>query len=619
MGFSFLLNHQAMQNAVAFSNNDVITIAWSYGKKPTGCLGFAVYRIDEQGNEEPLPSQAVFEGQTKANGQTTAQFPIQKFYWKDVYARLIAEKKNKRKFRYKIVPLKGKPGKLVPMTELAMLITNEVEITPILEDNVRIYFNRGLISTQRVARFLTEKNKKQSLLESVAKLDNPLRASLSGDMVEGLMEFMAKAKTNGKIYAALYELGDAELIAGLTSLKKRLHIVLSNSRIQIDDKTKPKYKNKNDDLVYHKITLDGNQDARDALKKTTPNLWDRIMPDGHIGHNKFLVYVDKDNKPQSVLLGSTNWTSTGLCTQTNNTIVIDDINLARRYMKYWNALKKDSVNAKGTPKDLQGIDLRTWGTTGLDLEKIANIPLLHSWFSPNTPKARSSKKTGEKCPPDMAQVIDYINGAKHAILFLAFYPGAPSLANWTAAALKKKKDLFVRGCVTNKSASEGFYYELKGTTPPPKVKGEKRTIKQDNRVIGAEAFDGTRIPASWKKEILNAGFAIIHDKVMVIDPFSKDCVVITGSHNLGYKASYDNDENLAIIKGNRLIAMAYATHVLDVYDHFSFRKWFKENGKTEDYFLEKDPERWLGKYFDNEGKIKNPQLKFWMESTNELG
>ena len=215
----------------------------------------------------------------------------------------------------------------------------------------------------------------------------------------------------------------------------------------------------------------------------------------------------------------------------------------------------------------------------------------------------------------MEEVVKQINGAKHAILFLAFYPGSPSIASWTAAALKKKKDLFVRGCVTNKSASQEFYYELKGITPPKKIAGEKTPVKQDYRVFGAEAFDGKLIPKSWMKEILNAGFAIIHDKVMVIDPFSANCVVITGSHNLGHKASYDNDENLVIVKGNKKLALAYATHILDVYDHFSFRYWFKQFGKTADYTLEPDSEKWLGKYFDADGNIKNAQLNFWMQAT----
>ena len=54
-----------MQNAVAFANNDLITVAWSYGKKLDRCMGFAVYRIDAKGTETPLPAVAVFPGFTR--------------------------------------------------------------------------------------------------------------------------------------------------------------------------------------------------------------------------------------------------------------------------------------------------------------------------------------------------------------------------------------------------------------------------------------------------------------------------------------------------------------------------------------------------------------------------
>jgi len=46
---------------------------------------------------------------------------------------------------------------------------------------------------------------------------------------------------------------------------------------------------------------------------------------------------------------------------------------------------------------------------------------------------------------------------------------------------------------------------------------------------------------------------------------------VMGSHNLGYKASYENDENLVIIRNNPALAQAYAVHVLDVYEHYRFR------------------------------------------------
>jgi len=75
-----------------------------------------------------------------------------------------------------------------------------------------------------------------------------------------------------------------------------------------------------------------------------------------------------------------------------------------------------------------------------------------------------------------------------------------------------------------------------------------------------------------RPELLTTGVAIIHDKIIVIDPMSAaDCVVITGSHNLGFKASYCNNENLVILRGNQPLAAAYAAHVLDVFEHYRFR------------------------------------------------
>ena len=76
-------------------------------------------------------------------------------------------------------------------------------------------------------------------------------------------------------------------------------------------------------------------------------------------------------------------------------------------------------------------------------------------------------------------------------------------------------------------------------------------------------------------EIFKAGHAIVHDKIMVVDPFSDDCLVVTGSHNLGNKASYNNDENLVMIRANRAIAEAYATHVADVFEHYRWR-WYNQ-------------------------------------------
>ena len=40
----------------------------------------------------------------------------------------------------------------------------------------------------------------------------------------------------------------------------------------------------------------------------------------------------------------------------------------------------------------------------------------------------------------MADVVSAISGAKNAILFLAFYPGSPNVAQWAAARQDRNKE-----------------------------------------------------------------------------------------------------------------------------------------------------------------------------------
>jgi phosphatidylserine/phosphatidylglycerophosphate/cardiolipin synthase-like enzyme len=593
-----------MRNAVAFANNDVATIAWSYGTKPEGCMGFALYRIDAKGTETALPSHAVFPGETIKDGQTTEQFPIQKFYWKDVYARLVGDKTGSYTFRYKVVPLQGTPGALKPMSSLPILTTNEVTVSGVCSPSVTAIFNRGIISTQHVSQALEGNISKNKLLTMIKDPKNQLRKDLAGDITATLTGFVAQAKKSGSIYAALYELTDVELVQSLVAIGNKLNIVLANIV------GKPA-KGGSEETA-------GENDSYEAeLKKSHASLLYRKPPSGHIVHNKFLIYVDAGGTPQAVLTGSCNWTDTGMCAQTNNSIVIHDKLVAARYMAYWKKLQADET-AYEASSPFQNSPLRTFNGTAKNLnldQGTGDAGTLTSYFSPNTPKQRSKTKgKAEAIPVDMKDLRDRVMAAKNAVLFLAFIPGTPSITDFAAAAQKANKNLFVRGCVTSPDAAGNFYYDMKGSSPPKKQKGVKNSpAPQDARVISANSLSAT-VPAGWQKELLNVGFAITHDKIVVIDPFADDCVVVTGSHNLGYQASYNNDENLVMIKGNKKLAMAYATHVLDVYDHFSWR-WAVNQNTSADANLKTKPDDWLNWYFDAQGNIKTAQLKFWMQAT----
>ena len=64
--------------------------------------------------------------------------------------------------------------------------------------------------------------------------------------------------------------------------------------------------------------------------------------------------------------------------------------------------------------------------------------------------------------------------------------------------------------------------------------------------------------AFWRKEVLKLPrtFAMVHGKVIVIDPYCQKPVVMTGSQ--GPRASRVNDENLLLTEGDGELASQYA-------------------------------------------------------------
>ena len=115
----------------------------------------------------------------------------------------------------------------------------------------------------------------------------------------------------------------------------------------------------------------------------------------------------------------------------------------------------------------------------------------------------------------------------------------------------------------------------------------------------------------WAAEVMNQGVHV-HSKVIVIDPFGKKPVVITGSHNLGYKASTKNDDNMMIVEGNAPLAAAYAANIIAIYQTYRWNTYVDAHAK--------DPQVWHG-LVDNatwQDSYLNPngddlaEIKFWL-------
>ena len=85
--------------AIAFSNNDIALVAWTFDRHLDGCLGFAIHQIDGSGKHTVLPALARFARQDKNAKLSTEQAPVQKFWWKDPFA------KRGETYKYRIVPM----------------------------------------------------------------------------------------------------------------------------------------------------------------------------------------------------------------------------------------------------------------------------------------------------------------------------------------------------------------------------------------------------------------------------------------------------------------------------------------------------------------------------------
>ena len=220
---------------------------------------------------------------------------------------------------------------------------------------------------------------------------------------------------------------------------------------------------------------------------------------------------------------------------------------------------------------------------------VAGGATVRVWFSPNRPERRkpTSKTKPTPVPPDLVEVYRRMRMAKEAILFLAFYPGQSGKDCIIGEAIDiglQDPALLVTGAVSSPQAMPNYLATQKDEDGEIEVEGESPTTFENGNVaiVRAARIDEKGLLGDLGVEQLTAkgGIgAIIHDKVVVIDPRSPDCTVILGSHNLGFKASYSNDENLVIVTGDAGLAAAYAVHILDVYDHYRFRAITAEQKK----------------------------------------
>ncbi len=553
-------------NVKVYDNGDHTCLVWlpDTGKPIPGCRGFTIRKL-QGGKESYLHGFVGFSDDDKLDPAAPWKHPVQRFMWWDYGVA------PGQVVQYSVVPVVGDKDHLSLAKDQASELTPAMTISGQATPHVSSYFNKGIIAAQWVTRVLNSLGKDAKIADLIAQTKAPanaLRNALSGLLRPQLLAMLDDVKKNGgEIYAALYELNDPELIDALTALGKKCHLILANG-------------------AFKPPTNDENADIRAKLRSVV-DLHDRMVTGNHFAHNKFVVCCDPQGNAKSVLSGSTNWTKTGLCTQANNGIIVDDPDVAADFLAEWKLLK-DAGN--GYPPGLAQTN-STAKTFNVDGGTVTQ------WFAPTDGA------------PDLDYARKLINGAQEGILFLFFNPGGFVAEGQPENKWTLLQNILFRHHEGTQNFNPGLYIrgvvnqEIAGLTTESKAKPSKHAALDPSSPPPVTLFDGGKGPPQrlgyesivpknikdvfhdWEKETLGTGVHI-HSKVVVIDPFGKHPVVMTGSHNLGFKASTANDDNLMIVEGNAPLAAGYAVNIIAIYQAYRWNAYVEAHRQ--------DPKVWHG-------------------------
>jgi phosphatidylserine/phosphatidylglycerophosphate/cardiolipin synthase-like enzyme len=546
----------------AYANADDVLIAWQPDEWSGDWVGFRLERRDDATGQitvvvnriPPRPG----EGPVEPAGVTSAQSPIRRCIWTDHNA--VAT--DSVSYRVTAMTDAGN-GAFDADTASASEWTAPVVTSGDAGGGLAAYFNRGTLMSQIVSRFVKGDVTPKSLRQFLANLEEPgfaARQYLAGDARHEILHFLREADRRGsEIHAAIYEINDRELVEALKPFGGRGHILIGNGGA-----TRP--------WVAPELAAAGLEVKHRDLShhgRSSPSV-----------HNKFAVESDGAGAGR-VLTGSTNWTTSGLCTQLNNVLVIEDMAVAGRYRDQWDKLVAAGDDMPASLKASNSVP-----TTDGDISVYFAATEHEAEFKP---------------------VLELIAGAAEGILFLMFTPGQSPLLKALLDRVEKN-DIYVRGVVSNVVTTKKGGEIVSVGAQVVKSGAPAQEFHHDVE-LPSGVSEGDR--PSWAEtefsvsEIKGAHLmAIVHSKTIVIDPFSKNCAVITGSHNFSDAASAKNDENLVIIRGNLRLAQAYALHINGVYDHYSWRAFLSSGGNPDQIYRPLDA--W------KPGGSRAQELDFWM-------
>jgi phosphatidylserine/phosphatidylglycerophosphate/cardiolipin synthase-like enzyme len=503
----------------------LLAMNWKAAKPPREFVGFALEYKEPDGdrfwtikNRINFPNP---DGSVNKERTSSRLSPIQKFRW--VHFPVNAEKKGQ--FIYRVTPVfMSASGELSygEAQEAGIVLARET-----YPGKLNVTFTRGFVSSQAfVDRYITDSDGLETLIPDTA--DKGLQFTPTHPKAEEALKWMgfearsailevldaAIADKTALVRVICYDLNDPAIVSRLEKLKKRLRIIIDNSKDHEPDTS---------------------AESQSAERFATTAGADQVKRHhmSNLQHNKTIVVDGKDVK--AAICGSTNFTWRGQFVQSNNAIVVRGKKAIQPFIdafeNYW---ENDFVKGFGPT---ESTDWHSLQLAGID----AKVTL-----SPH------SKDAGV-----LQSVADDILGAESSVFYsLAFLNQTGGAVTEAIKEVTKKDGIFVYGISDKKTGgldvhlpngkiAPVFAANLSKNLPEP--------FKSEPTALSANGM-GTRM----------------HHKFIVIDFDKPTARVYMGSYNFSKPADNENGENLLLIKDRR-IAVSYMIQALTIFDHYHFR------------------------------------------------
>lgn len=542
----------------------LLAMNWKTGKPSPDFVGFSIEYREPGGTKFfPLRNRISFPGADlkDPNVRYTLHSPLQVFRW----VHFPRNPELKGLFTYKVKPVfMNSDGQLSYGVSQQCSIALARETYP---NALNVTFTRGFVSSQAFVDRYEEKGPISTLLPGKSKdgLDftptHPLADEaltwMGFEAYSAILQVLDDAIKNTKVKVCMiaYDLNQPEIVNRLKKLKKRLRIIIDNSKDHGEEGA-------------------AENEAAAILKKSAgaANVIRQKM--GSLQHNKTIVAEGPGLK--KVVCGSTNLSWRGIFVQNNNAIILTGAKpvalFTEAFENFWTVGAGNKVSLFNTKKSAK------WQSLGLtDIN--AQVT-----FSPHSADNSVLQSIGD----DVATV-------KSSLLYsMAFLSQTGGPIREALTAITESKKIFVYG-IADKPVGG---ISLKNTDGNPQPV--------------SPAIISKNIPAPFKAEPSGGSGIRMHHKFLVMDFNTPNARVYMGSYNFSGVADAKNGENLLLIKDRR-VATSYMIEALRIFDHYEFRlAQTKAKAKKKPLELKIPPKNnqkpWWDKYYTDKRRMRDREL-----------